>query len=205
MTAGYLKTFREAIRRTERREKSEVSELSHSPPIQEYRSDPLISHTSLNSPPVGDKTPDGNLPELASHSISTGREISEVSEISPFAEVFSSFERRRPAHVDQDRWQQAVEDGQRFLDTWGTQAVAFRWTAIELFGLHEPPENPHPSYNRMARYDCTGLVWLLGGNPVVALTENTAAIQHRTGAITVYRKERKPALGPVGDSLDDFV
>jgi len=87
----------------------------------------------------------------------------------------------------------------------GEQAAAFGWTSAELFGLHELSTSPHPSYNRLARYDCTGLVWLLSGNPVVALTTGTAAIQHRSGSITTYRKERKPALGPLGDSLDDFV
>jgi hypothetical protein len=39
---------------------------------------------------------------------------------------------------------------------------------------------------------------------VVALTETTAAIQNVTGNITTYRKNNKPALGPVGDSLDDL-
>jgi hypothetical protein len=37
---------------------------------------------------------------------------------------------------------------------------------------------------------------LLHGRAVVALTEATAAIQGRTGAITTYRRQRKPALGP---------
>ena len=83
--------------------------------------------------------------------------------------------------------------------------VALGWTSDELFGLHEPPSNPHPSYNRLSRYDCAGLVWLLRGNPLVALTENTAAIQHKSGSITNYLKLNKPGLGPVGDSLDDFV
>jgi len=36
-----------------------------------------------------------------------------------------------------------------------------------------------------------------------ALTADTAAIQSLTGAITVYRKHNKPALGPVG-GLDDL-
>jgi len=50
------------------------------------------------------------------------------------------------------------------------------------------------------------LIWLLAGNPVVALTKDTAAIQHKsTGSITIYRKELKTALGPIGDSLEDFV
>jgi hypothetical protein len=39
---------------------------------------------------------------------------------------------------------------------------------------------------------------------VTALTATTADIRHRTGNITVYRKLNKPALGPLGDSLEDF-
>ena len=48
-----------------------------------------------------------------------------------------------------------------------------------------------------------GLIWLLRGRPVVALTETVAAIQG-TSAVLTYRKLNKPALGPVGDSLDDM-
>src|SRR6516162_1738696 len=84
------------------------------------------------------------------------------------------------------------------------QAEALGWTAKHLFGLHKPPNRPHPSYSRLSRYDETGLIWLLGGREVVALTEATAAIQSSTGAITTYRRHNKPALGPVGDSLDDL-
>jgi hypothetical protein len=40
--------------------------------------------------------------------------------------------------------------------------------------------------------------------PVVALTEATAAIQSPTGALTIFRRHNKPALGPVGDTLDDL-
>jgi hypothetical protein len=47
-------------------------------------------------------------------------------------------------------------------------------------------------------------VWLLKGRAVVALTDLTAAIQAPSGAILTYRKHRKPAFGPVGDSLDDM-
>ena len=109
-----------------------------------------------------------------------------------------------PDHVDVVRWQQCLDDGHRFLATWGEQAEALGWTAADLFGLHTPPEKPHPSYNRLSKYDGTGLIWLLEGRPVVALTEATAAIENPTGNITVYRKHNKPALGPVGDSMEDF-
>jgi hypothetical protein len=64
---------------------------------------------------------------------------------------------------------------------------------------HQPP-----NYRRLSRYDETGLIWLLRGRPVVALSDATAAIEQSTGAVTIYRKNNKPALGPVGDSLDDI-
>jgi hypothetical protein len=65
--------------------------------------------------------------------------------------------------------------------------VALGWTELDLFGLHEPPEKP--SYRRLSRYDQTGLIWLLQGRPVVALTEAAAAIRSSTGAITIYRSQ----------------
>jgi len=111
---------------------------------------------------------------------------------------------RSPEHVLTDRWQQAVQDGRRFLAKWGEQAAALGWTPGDLFALHKSPDQPHPSYRRLSRYDETGVIWLLQGRPVVALTAATAAIENPTGAITIYRRFEKPALGPVGDSLDDF-
>jgi len=119
-----------------------------------------------------------------------------------FGRIYSLLEARCPDHVPADRWQQAVENGRAFLATWGEQAQALGWTSADLFGLHTPPERPHPSYRRLSRYDATGLIWLLESRPVVALTDRTAAIENPTGSITVYRKHNKPALGPVGDSLD---
>jgi hypothetical protein len=113
-------------------------------------------------------------------------------------------EQRCPDHVPIGRWQQAVEDGRRFMARWGKQAEALGWDAKDLFGLASAPAKPHPSYRRLSRYDETGLIWLLCGREVVALTEATAAIESPTGAPTIYRRHNKPALGPVGDSLNDF-
>jgi hypothetical protein len=125
--------------------------------------------------------------------------------LSRFCRTFSALEARCPDLVPVDRWQIAVDDGRAFLARWGEQAEALGWTARDLFGLHQPAEKPHPSYSRLSRYDETGLVWLLQGRHVLALTEATAAIQRATGAATIYRRFSKPALGPVGDSLDDVV
>jgi hypothetical protein len=65
-----------------------------------------------------------------------------------------------------------------------------------------------PSYSRRidtdfpaaGGYDSMGLIWLLQGRPVIALTESQAAIQS-AGAVVTYRKLNKPALGPLDMEL----
>ena len=118
--------------------------------------------------------------------------------------ILEELERRCPLYIDSADWEQAVGDGREFLARWGQQADALGWTAHDLFGLHPIPERPVASYRRLSRYDCTGLVWLLQGRHVVALTADTAAIQTESGGILAYRKNNKPAYGPLGDSLDDM-
>jgi hypothetical protein len=91
------------------------------------------------------------------------------------------------------------------LAKWGEQAQALGWTSADLFGLHTPPANPHPSYNRLSRYDTAGLCWLLQGRSVTVLTETAAMIENMaTGSTSLFRKNHRPALGPLGDSLEDL-
>jgi hypothetical protein len=56
----------------------------------------------------------------------------------------------------------------------------------------------------ISRYDRTGLLWLLQGRPVVALTDTSATVSTPSGGTLTYRKHRKPAFGPLGDYLDDM-
>jgi hypothetical protein len=128
----------------------------------------------------------------------------EFGRICRFGRLFDELERRRPDQVDIADWQQAVEDARRFLARWGEQAEALAWTTADLFGLAPLPKRPPANYRRLSRYDLTGLLWLLRGRPVVALTTTTAAIQAPSGAILTYRWHRKPPLGPMGDSLNDI-
>jgi hypothetical protein len=122
-----------------------------------------------------------------------------------FRRTFAHLQLRPPAYIPEDRWRQAIEDGRVFLSKWGETAQQLGWNSADLFGLHAVPERPHQSYRRLSRYDCTGLCWLLEGRPVVALTADTAAIESpATGNITTYRRFNKPALGLLGDSLDDL-
>ena len=108
-----------------------------------------------------------------------------------------------PAHVPEDRWHQAIADAATFISEWGAQAQAFRWTKRELFGLPDVPDRPRPNYQRLSRYDQTGLVWLLQGRRVVELTKDKAVIETPTGTVS-YRRYNKPALRLLADGLDDF-
>src|SRR5262249_27064186 len=90
-------------------------------------------------------------------------EIVELPQAQRYRRTFAHLQLKPPALVDVGRWRQCVEDGKRFLAKWGEQAQALGWTSADLFGLHRPSERPHPSYRRLSRYDCTGLIWLLEG------------------------------------------
>jgi enamine deaminase RidA (YjgF/YER057c/UK114 family) len=121
-----------------------------------------------------------------------------------YSRVLASLRSECPALIESEAWQQAVADAEAFIARWGEQADALGWTARDLFGLHPVPERPAASFQRLGRYDHTGLIWLLHGRPIVALTVETAAIQTSSGGILTYRKNNKPAIGPFGDSLDDM-
>jgi hypothetical protein len=99
---------------------------------------------------------------------------------------------------------QAVRDAETFLVKWGEQAHALGWTARELFGLHPVPGRPAPTFRRLSRYDSTGLIWLLHGRPVVALTANEAAIRGHSGATVTTASSTSRPSAPLGDSLDDM-
>ncbi len=176
--------------------------------------DPCAERGDKNAKKVSPRYPQNpqnlrspSVPVAAAEPSGTGCkvEIVELPAAARYRKTFAFLQVKAPALVTEARWRQCVSDGSRFLAKWGEQAEALGWTSADLFGLHTPPERPHPSYSRLSRYDCTGLCWLLQGRPVAALTEATAAIDNkRTGNITTYRKNNKPRLGPLGDSLDDM-
>ncbi len=172
-----------------------------------------LSHRS-HGPGTAKSTPDQRDKAAVplSHALGTGQRdsgalsgtaLGTTAGQSPYSTTASSLKAKCPAAIESPRWQQAIRDSDAFLAKWGHQAHALGWTPRDLFGLHAVPERPAHTYSRLSRYDATGLIWLLCGRPVVALTESEAAIECST-SILVYRKHRKPALGPLGDSLDDL-
>src|SRR5262245_43506771 len=80
----------------------------------------------------------------------------------PYAETLDQLERECPDYVEAERWQQCVIDARQFLATWDDRAAALGWSPSELFGLHQVPPHPAATYQRLSRYDATGLIWLLG-------------------------------------------
>jgi hypothetical protein len=107
-----------------------------------------------------------------------------------YGNALAALRSKRPELVESDRWQQAIHDASSFLATWGAQAEAFGWTERELFGLPDVPDRPRPKYQRLSRYDQTGLVWLLQGRRVVELTKDKAVIETATGTVSFYRPRR---------------
>jgi hypothetical protein len=89
---------------------------------------------------------------------------------------------RVPGDVPPRRWRQFIYDAARFLEGgFAAQAAALNWDALDLFGCHA--SRPY------ARIDNAGLVWLLNGDRLIALTERSARIEAKSGAtLTYYRK-----------------
>ena len=79
-----------------------------------------------------------------------------------------------PSWASAERWSELVADAESFLVTWGTTADRLGWTALDLFGVH--PTAP------TARFDVMGLIPILRGRSVCALTEKTATIDCKSGA-----------------------
>jgi hypothetical protein len=216
-----LEEFRKGVQELRRNEKNEFNEIS----------DPLNSlNSSISYPPPPENasaTCTSRYPNTIEGEVEAAKvakvakvpsaspeaqrnEINEINEKrvtarKSYTDSLEALERRCPDHVEAARWRQAVEDGMRFLAACGDQAAALGWSAADLFGLHTPPANPHPSYCRLSRYDCTGLVWLLRGQKVMAMTESEAVLTTPSSGELTYRRFNKPGCGPLGDSLDDFI
>lgn len=92
-----------------------------------------------------------------------------------------------PEWAGADRWSQVVEDADSFLSNWDRAACDLGWTALDLFGVHAVAPG--------CRYDVMGLLMLLGGGIVFALTQQTAAFRRLSGSTLTYR--RKPTSDAV--------
>jgi hypothetical protein len=79
------------------------------------------------------------------------------------------------------RWGLFLEDARTFIAAgWLQRALSLGWSIDDLFGGDDG--RPY------ARIDRAGLVLLLNGDRVVAISEDAAGIETRTGARQTYRR-----------------
>ncbi len=91
-----------------------------------------------------------------------------------------------PPHPDwkEDDWRTLQDDALRFIREWAGQARRLGWESADLFGVH--PTMP------TVRFDCMGLVPLLQGRAVSALTKDSAAIKTASGRSLTFRRRASP-------------
>jgi hypothetical protein len=84
------------------------------------------------------------------------------------------------------RWQTFIDDVGLFLDSQvAARAIALDWEPHDLFGTDR-------GYGRCT-VDPAGLLWVLDGSRLIALSQTTATIATRTGERQTYRcKPREP-------------
>lgn len=88
-----------------------------------------------------------------------------------------------PDCFSSERWRYIVDDADAFLKQWGATAANLDWSIHDLFGAH--PAAP------AVRFDAMGLILLLHGDQVIALTETTATIRTMSGSIQRFNRSHK--------------
>lgn len=100
---------------------------------------------------------------------------------------------KRPTDFSAARWEAVVNDGGVFMDSWAHQAALLGWTALDVFGAH--PRAPH------ARLEAAGLVLLIGGGQVTAITQQTATIRAPNGSELRYWRKPSPGAVPLWELI----
>jgi hypothetical protein len=124
------------------------------------------------APPATDALAHGTIPSVEVPSWAAG--VARLAAMAP--------PRSYPAHA----WQQLITDAERFLDDWAPQAAALGWPGWELFGCHRRAP--------WGRIDGMGLVLLLHGDPLAALTASEAVIRRASGARQTWRRKQRDPL-----------
>jgi hypothetical protein len=130
--------------------------------------------------------------------LAKGHEIEERQAISEFdagipsewTEGFASLQTMSPpAGWPQSRWMSMVDDAGHFLDRWAATAAALGWTTCDLFGAH--PAAP------WQKIDSIGLLPLINGAAVEAITEDSATLRLTSGARQRYFRRSTPGIVPI--------
>lgn len=93
-----------------------------------------------------------------------------------------------PARFPAAKWAEVVTDAAAFLQEWAAAAHRLGWQAWEMFGCH--------SRAPWGRIQGMGLVLLLQGDEIAALTATEAVIRTSTGARQTFRRKPSDPLHP---------
>lgn len=91
----------------------------------------------------------------------------------------------KPRRLADQVWRQLLDNTIIFIDRWARAAHGLGWDAIDIWGCHR--------HRPIERVDGAGVLWLLRGNAIVAMSETAASIRTQTGVVqNYYRKRRRP-------------
>ena len=93
-----------------------------------------------------------------------------------------------PAGVPPEAWSRLIHDAERFTAGWAETASRLGWTWLDLVGCDR--------VKPWARVDRWGVLWLVAGNSIVAMTADAAVIELAGGIRQSYRRV-KAAQGTV--------
>ena len=147
--------------------------FEHFEQIEQRTEPPACPHAAADPPPATWGEAEAERAAIIEHEGAIPRE---------WAEGFARLDPAQPpCDVPTKRWQRFVDDVGLFLDgPFCAVAAALGWGPHDLFGC----DRDRP----FARIDSAGLLWVLNGNRLVALSENTATIETRTGARQTWRR-----------------
>jgi hypothetical protein len=90
---------------------------------------------------------------------------------------------RVPSDFSQKEWEQVLDDGGRFLDEWADKASKLGWTIDEVFGVG--------SYDSLGPKERHGLMFVIGGGEVVAVSDRCAESgERRKGSSAILERAR---------------
>ena len=94
-----------------------------------------------------------------------------------------------PVGYTSKRWKTLARDAEKLISTWAGQAAALGWTDMEIFGAHRTAP--------ATRYDAAGLVVMMNGDEIVALTDTAATIKSQRGTTLTHQRRLTAPEGEV--------
>jgi len=109
--------------------------------------------------------------------------------------IESVAERVPPDGISLPEWRALVTGAVNLVRDWGQRLLALGWKTTDLFALHRG--------RPMDRYESAGLARFVGRCTVVAVTDVSAALRCRTGALKTFvrRSPTTPDWVPIWDLL----